>query len=98
MWEGIEAGKDLPYKMLWVAEGMTNNSLVWVMDGSHDRKKTIDLGGVGWIIFCTKTGFHMTGTFWEKSNLESSYRAELVGLCALHLLARAMAEYYKVKG
>ncbi len=34
MLEGIEAGKDSPYNMSWVAEGMTNNSLVWVMDGS----------------------------------------------------------------
>jgi hypothetical protein len=30
MWEGVEAGKDLPYNMSWVAEE-TNNSLVWVM-------------------------------------------------------------------
>ncbi len=28
MWERTEAGKDLPYNMSWVAEGMTNNSLV----------------------------------------------------------------------
>ncbi len=38
MWERIEAGKDLPYDMSWVAEGMPNNSLVWVTDGSCDRK------------------------------------------------------------
>ncbi len=63
MWEGIEAGKDSPYKMSWVAEGMTNNSLVWVTDGSYNREKAINLCGVGWIIFCTKTGFCLTGTF-----------------------------------
>jgi hypothetical protein len=96
--EGIEAGKDSPCNMSWVAKRMINNSLVWVTDGSYDRKKEIDLCGVGWIIFCTKRGFCLTGTFWEKSNLASSYRAELLGLCALHLLARVVAEYYKVKG
>ncbi len=68
MWEGIEAGKGSPYDMLWVAEGMKNNTLLWVTDGSYDRKKAIDLSGVGWIIFGTKTGFRLTGTFWEKSN------------------------------
>jgi hypothetical protein len=48
--------------------------------------------------FCTKTGLHLTGTFWEKSNSASLYGAELLGLCALNLLTRAVVEYYKVKG
>jgi hypothetical protein len=63
MWEGVEPGKDLPQDMLWVAEGLTNGSLIWVTDGSYDRKKAIDLCSVGWIIFCTKTGYRLTGTF-----------------------------------
>jgi hypothetical protein len=58
---------------------MTNNSLIWVTDGLYDRKKAIDLCGVGWIIFCTKTGFHLTGTFWEKSILASLFRAKMSG-------------------
>jgi hypothetical protein len=33
-----------------------------------------------------------------KSNMASSYRAELLGLCTLHLLAHAVVEYYKVVG
>jgi hypothetical protein len=56
MWEGIEAGKDSPYNMSWVAEGMANNSLVWVTDGSYDRKKAINLCGVGWNFFVPKLG------------------------------------------
>jgi hypothetical protein len=84
--------------MSWVAEGMANNSLVWVTDGSYDRKKAINLCGVGWIICCTKTGLRLTSTFWEKTNSASSYRAELLGLCALHLLAWAVVDYYKVGG
>ncbi len=69
MCEGVELGKDLPQDMLWVVEGLTNGSLIWVTDGSYDRKKAIDLCGVGWIIFCTKTGYRLTGTFWEKIQL-----------------------------
>ncbi len=98
MWEGIEAGQDMPYDMTWVAEGMMNNSLIWVTDGSYDKKKAIDLCAVGWIIFSTKTGFRLTGTFWEKSILASLFRAEMLGLCALHLLAQVVAEYSKVEG
>jgi hypothetical protein len=64
MWEGIEADKDSQYNISWVAEGLTNHSLVWVTDGSYNRNKAIDLCGVGWIIFCTKTGLQLTGTVW----------------------------------
>ncbi len=88
----------MPYNMTWVVEGMMNNSLIWVTDGLYDRKNAIDLCRLGWIIFCTKTGIHLTATFWEKSILASSFRAEMLGLCTLHLLAWAVAEYYKVNG
>jgi hypothetical protein len=77
---------------------MKNYTLIWVTDGSYNRKKAIDLCGVGWIIFCTKTGSRLTGTFREQSNSASSYRAEMLGLCALHLLARVVAECYQVEG
>jgi hypothetical protein len=43
MWEGIEAGQGSPYDMTWVAEGMKNHTLIWVTDGSYNRKKAIDL-------------------------------------------------------
>ncbi len=36
------------------------------------------------------------GNFWEQSLTASSFRAEMLGLCALHLLARAISEYYKL--
>ncbi len=75
---------------------MTHNLLIWVTDGSYDRKKARDLSGVGWIIFCTRTGLRLKGTFWEKSAGANWYCAEMLGLCALHLLAQAVAEFYKV--
>ena len=36
------------------------------------------------------------GTFWEKLTRAISYHVEMLGLCALHLLAQAVAEFYKV--
>jgi hypothetical protein len=80
------------YNMTWVVEGLTNASLIWVTDGLCDRKMAIDLCRVGWIIFCTKTGFRLTGTFCEKSCPASLFRAEMLGLCALHHSAQAVAE------
>ena len=79
----------------WVAEGMQNNTLVWTMDGSYNRKWAADLSNVSWIIFCKRTGLQMTGTFWEKSpSARSLFMAEMLGLCCLHLLARAVAEFF----
>ena len=93
MWEVIEPGKDIPADVSWIVNGLRNGSLIWTTDGSYDRKKAVDLCGVGWMIFCTNTGFRLTGTFWERSPLASLYRAELLGLCALHLFAQALAEF-----
>jgi hypothetical protein len=47
MWEGVEPSKDLLQDMLWVVEELTNGSLICITDGSYDRKKAIDLCGVG---------------------------------------------------
>jgi hypothetical protein len=48
------------------------------------------------LLFCKKTGFWLTGSFWEKSLTASSFRAEMLGLCALHLLVCAIMEYHNV--
>ena len=76
---------------------MKFNTLTWVTDGSYDRKRAADLCGVGWVIFCNKTGTRLTGTFWERSPAVSSYRAEMLGLCCLHLLARGLSEFHQIK-
>jgi hypothetical protein len=38
----------------------------------------------------------MTGTFWEKFPSASSFRVEMLGLACLHLLARAVAEFFAI--
>jgi hypothetical protein len=97
MWENIDDSQQSKHNLLWLAEGMKSNTLTWVTDGSYDRKQAADLCGVGWIIFCSKTGIRLTGTFWERSQSASSYRAEMLGLCSLHLLARALSEFYQIQ-
>jgi hypothetical protein len=97
MWDGIDDDQATKGDVTWIAEGMKNNLLIWVTDSSYNRKKANELSSVGWIIFCTKTGLQLMGTFWEKLNAASSYRAEMLGLCALHLFAQAAAEFYKVQ-
>ncbi len=98
MWEGIEDSQATKSDLSWLIQGMRSHSLLWVTDGSYDRKRAPTLSGVGWIIFCQHSGKRLVGSFWEKSSSASSYRAELLGLCSLHLLAQALSEFYKVSG
>jgi hypothetical protein len=96
MWEDINFTQTTTQDLQWIAEGMKNNNLVWTTNGSYDRKKAADLSVVGWIIFCKDSGLQMIGTFWEKSPLASSFRVEMLGLACLHLLARAVAEFFAI--
>jgi hypothetical protein len=76
---------------------MTEGSLIWTTDRSYDRKRAADLLGVGWIIFCKTTGKRIMGSFWERSSTASSFCAEMLGLCTLHLLARVITDAYEVQ-
>ncbi len=69
---------------------------MWTADGSYNMKREADLSGVGWIIFCKRTGLRMTGTFCKKSPSASSFKAEMLGLACLHLLARAVVEFFNL--
>ncbi len=96
MWERIENSQTTKHDLSWLIKGMNTNSLLWVTDGSYDRKCTPVISGAGWIIFCQTTGKRLVISFWEKSPLAISYRAKLLGLCSLHLFALALSKFYKV--
>ncbi len=98
MWDGVKDSQATKLDLSWLIQGMEMNSLIWVTDSSCDRKCTPVIGRVGWIIFCQTTGKHLVGLFWKKSPLASLYRAELLGLCSLHLVALALSQFYKVSG
>ena len=82
MWEDVEPGNNSPSDMSWIMDGLTLGWLIRQEEGEW-----------GWIIFCKSTRFCITGSFWERSISATSYRAELIGLCALHFLARVVAEF-----
>jgi hypothetical protein len=94
MWSDISRDQPTYTDTLWLRSGMQKGSLVWVTDGSYDRKQAKDLSGVGWIILRTDSKLRITGTFWERSQSANLYRAELLGLCAMHTLAQALEEFY----
>jgi hypothetical protein len=91
-----QQGQQTKCDLTWLVEGMKSNTLLWVTDGLYDWKKGADLSKVGLIIFCSKTRLRLTGNFWERSPVASSYWAEMLGLCALHLFVRALSEFHKI--
>jgi hypothetical protein len=95
MWEDINDNQETKSNPIWIAEGMRTGNLIWTTNGSYNQKRAANLSGVGWIIFCTKTGLCLIGTFWEKSSSVSWIRAEMLGLCALQL-ACAIGEFIQV--
>jgi hypothetical protein len=98
MCEGINESQLTKHNLTWMVEGMKSNTLIWVTDGLYDWKRAADLCGVGWIISCSKTGQRLTATFWERTISASSCWAEMLGLCALHLLAQALLKFYMIQG
>jgi hypothetical protein len=58
MWDKVEDSQTTKHNLSWLIQGMEMNSLIWVTDGSYDRKRTPVISRVGWIIFCT-TGKHL---------------------------------------
>ena len=98
MWDRVKDSQATKHDLSWLIQGMETNSLIWETDGLYDRKRAPVISGVGWIIFCQTTGKHLVGLFWEKSPSASLYRAELLGLCSLHLVALALSKFYKVSG
>ncbi len=87
----------MKHDLFWLIQGMTLHSLIWVTDGSYERKRAPVISGVRWIIFCANTGKCLAGSFWEKTLSASSYEAELLLLCSLHLFALALSDFYKIK-
>ncbi len=47
MWKGIKDGQATKSDLSWLVQGMRSNSLLWVTDGSYDRKRAPTLSGVG---------------------------------------------------
>ena len=96
MWKWVEneGGKS---DVEWIVNGMKEGCLIWVADGSYKRKIAPYVSGVGWIVYCTKTQREMKEKFFEVSKEANAYRAEQLGLCAVHNLIAAFSVFYEIE-
>ena len=94
MWSGLT----MPDDPTWIAQALANGTLICVTDGSYDRRKAKDLSGAGYVLYCTATRNKLRGSLVEHSEDASSYRGELLGMLAIHLLLHAVEQFYHSAG
>jgi hypothetical protein len=91
MWESIQFDSIGP-DMAWLSQSFRDRTLIGVADGSYDRKRAPRACGTGWIL-CDRVSRHkLAGSFVEVSSSASSFRGEMLGLCAMHFLILALEE------
>jgi hypothetical protein len=70
----------------WLHEAITDSTLLTVTDGSYIRKRYPDLCSATFVLECTKGCGRMIGLFSKFSQVANTYRGELLGLMAIHLI------------
>jgi hypothetical protein len=87
MWENLKLSGDGDNKTgTWVMEAIEDNSLVAVTDGSYMKELYPDMNSCAFILECCKGRGRMSGAFSEQTMAACSYRGELLGLLAIHLV------------
>ena len=87
MWEGLKlSGKDGDDTGAWLSTAIRNNTLVAVTDGSYMKELYPNMNSCAFIFECSVGGGRLTGAFSEQTMAACSYRGELLGLLAIHLI------------
>jgi hypothetical protein len=92
MWEMIFPDVGLGFDVSWMIASLKAGTLVGVTDGSYDRQRSPRVCAAGWLIMDVTTGSRLAGSFSEYSTSASSYRGELLGLCAINIILLALAQ------
>ncbi len=86
IWDDLKVTGDTE----WVAQAITDNSLVAVTDGLCIKEHFPDLCSAAFVLECTQSWGRLVGAFAEASVVANAYRGELLGLMAVHLLLLAV--------
>jgi hypothetical protein len=82
MWDNIQwEGDDN-----WMADSIREGTCIAVTDGSYMKELYTDFLLVAFVIECSRGRGRIWGSFPEVSRCACSYRGELVGLMAIHLI------------
>jgi hypothetical protein len=74
----------------WLAEAITKNTLVTVTDGLYMKEIHPHINSAAFVFECSKGQGRLWGSFVEHTPDAGSYRGELLGLMAIHLILRGV--------
>lgn len=97
MWTNLHFEDDEDTDLSWLATAMANGTTIWVTDGSYNKQLCSNLSGAGWIVYDKLTKRKFACSFSEWSVNAGSYRAELLGLCSLHLFMLAVQQAFNMQ-
>lgn len=80
----------------WVIDAIANLTVVWVTDGSYNKDVAPLISGAGWVLYCRRSNTRMYGSFFKVSPKAGSYRVELLGLFAIHILVSAIKQNFEL--
>jgi hypothetical protein len=86
IWENLTGRGDAT----WLAAAIADNSLVAVTDGSYMREIYPHINLAAFVFECSKGRGRLWGSFVEHTPDAGSYRGELLGLMAIHLILRGV--------
>ncbi len=86
MWENLQWVRDDD----WIVEAIANESLIAVTDGSYMKDLYPNIHSAAVVLECSKGLGRICCSFPEVSQVACSYRGELVGLMAIHLILLAI--------
>jgi len=93
MWEEVvNEGPDLS----WVLRALREGTGLLVTDGSYNKPLAPNTSGAGWVFYCRRSKRRLHGSFFELSSKADSYRAEYLGLLAIHTLLAALQSYFEL--
>jgi hypothetical protein len=82
MWDNIQwVGDDN-----WIAGSIAARSCIAVTEGSYMKALYPNIRSAAFVLECTRGGGQLWGLFSESSRQACSYRGELIGLMAFHLI------------
>jgi hypothetical protein len=79
----------------WIAEAIWGRTCVAVTDSSYMGTLYPEIHSAAFVLECTKGSGRLWGSFLESSHCACSYRGELAGLMAIHLILLAVNEVNK---
>ena len=78
-------------------DSIISGMAIYVADGSYHRSMHADLDGASWLVYCTAhKKIVYKGSAYEVNKHAASYRGELLGMLALHVLILGVTEFFDV--